>query len=119
MGRARARRFAAGIGAPRADLLANFEAIDLPRLPLKDAKLTLSFLRRADGSSGVVALTAVSDQPRREVSSPDWVSPADSTAATNSRAVNRAARNSVHSAVQATARARGSRSPMWRQPPRC
>ena len=49
------------IGAPRADLLANFEAIDLPRLPLKDAKLTLSFLRRADGSSGVVALNAISD----------------------------------------------------------
>lgn len=49
------------IGAPRADLLANFEAIDLPRLPLKDAKLTLSFLRRPDGSSGVVALTAASD----------------------------------------------------------
>jgi translocation and assembly module TamB len=49
------------VGAPRADLLADFEAIDLPRLPLRDAKLTLSFLRRADGSSGVVALTAASD----------------------------------------------------------
>lgn len=49
------------LAAPRADLLADLEAIDLPRLPLKDAKLTLSFLRRADGSSGVFALTAASE----------------------------------------------------------
>lgn len=49
------------LAAPRADLLADIEAIDLPRLPLKAAKLTLSFMRRADGSSGVVALTAASD----------------------------------------------------------
>lgn len=49
------------IAAPRADLLADVEAIDLPRLPLRDAKLTLSFMRRTDGSSGVVALNAVSD----------------------------------------------------------
>ena len=49
------------LAAPRADLLADIEAIDLPRMPLKNAKLTLSFLRRADGSSGVVALTAASE----------------------------------------------------------
>jgi translocation and assembly module TamB len=47
--------------APRADLLADLEAIDLPRLPLKNAKLTLSFMRGGGGSSGVVALTAASD----------------------------------------------------------
>ena len=47
--------------APRADLLANIEAIDLPRLPLRDAKLTLSFMRGAGGSSGEVALTAASE----------------------------------------------------------
>jgi len=46
---------------PRADLLADFDAIDVPRLPLKDAKLTLTFMRRADGSSGVVTLNAASD----------------------------------------------------------
>ncbi len=49
------------LSAPRADLLADFEAIDIPRLPLKNANLTLSFMSRADGSSGVVALTAASD----------------------------------------------------------
>ena len=49
------------ISAPRADLLADIEAIDVPRLPLRDAKLTLSFMRRPDGSAGVVALTAASD----------------------------------------------------------
>lgn len=48
------------VSAPRADLLADIEAIDLPRLPLKDAKLTLSFLRRADGTNGVFALKAAS-----------------------------------------------------------
>jgi translocation and assembly module TamB len=48
------------LGAPRADLLADFETIDVPRLPLKDAKLTLSFMRRSDGSSGVVTLQAAS-----------------------------------------------------------
>ncbi|WP_374655199.1 translocation/assembly module TamB domain-containing protein [Phenylobacterium sp.] len=49
------------LGKPRADLLADLEAIDLPRLPLRDAKLTLSFMQRADGASGVAALTAASD----------------------------------------------------------
>jgi translocation and assembly module TamB len=46
--------------APRADLLADFDAIDIPRLPLKTAHLVLSFLKAPDGSSGAVALTAAS-----------------------------------------------------------
>jgi translocation and assembly module TamB len=46
--------------APRADLLADLAEIDAPGLPLKDAHLTLSFLRKADGSSGMAALTATS-----------------------------------------------------------
>jgi len=48
------------LDAPRADLLADIAQIDVPRLPLKDAHLTLSFLRRPDGSSGMAALTATS-----------------------------------------------------------
>jgi translocation and assembly module TamB len=48
------------LAAPRADLLADLPAIDVPRLPLKDAHLTLSFLRKPDGSSGAIALTATS-----------------------------------------------------------
>lgn len=46
--------------APRLDLMADIEQIDLPRLPLRDAKLTLVFQRQADGSNGTVALTAAS-----------------------------------------------------------
>ena len=48
-------------GAPRADLIADFDAIDLPRLPLKATHVTLSFLRQADGSSGMIAANAASD----------------------------------------------------------
>jgi translocation and assembly module TamB len=48
------------LGAPRADLLADLAEIDIPRLPLKDAHVTLSFLRKPDGSSGMAALTATS-----------------------------------------------------------
>lgn len=48
------------VSAPRLDLVADLEQIDIPRLPLKDARLVLSFLRQADGSSGAVALTAAS-----------------------------------------------------------
>jgi translocation and assembly module TamB len=44
--------------APRADLLAEVPAIDVPGLPLKDAHITLSFLEKPDGSSGMVAVTA-------------------------------------------------------------
>src|SRR5262249_42946920 len=45
-------------GAPRADLRAEIGEIDLPSLPLKAAHLTLSFLRKPDGSSGMIAATA-------------------------------------------------------------
>lgn len=48
------------LGQPRAELSANIETIDLPRLPLKDAKLTLTFARGADDSNGAVHLTAAS-----------------------------------------------------------
>lgn len=48
------------LAAPRLDLTADLEHIDLPRLPLKDGRLTLTFQRQADGASGVVALTAQS-----------------------------------------------------------
>jgi translocation and assembly module TamB len=48
------------LAAPRADLLADLAEIDVPRLPLKDVHLTLSFLRKPDGSSGMAALTATS-----------------------------------------------------------
>lgn len=44
--------------APRLDLVADLEQVDLPRLPLKDAKLALTFQRLPDGSSGTVAMTA-------------------------------------------------------------
>lgn len=43
--------------APRLDLIAELEQIDMPRLPLRDGRLTLTFQRQADGSSGEVALT--------------------------------------------------------------
>ncbi|WP_340643871.1 translocation/assembly module TamB domain-containing protein [Phenylobacterium sp.] len=49
------------LSQPRADLLADFDALDVPRLPLKDAHMTLTFMRRPDGSSGVVTLAATSD----------------------------------------------------------
>jgi translocation and assembly module TamB len=46
------------LGQPRADLLATLETVDLPRLPLKNAHLTLSFLRQPDGSNGMIAVAA-------------------------------------------------------------
>ena len=48
------------LSQPRADLIADLAEIDVPRLPLKDAHLTLSFLSKPDGSSGMAALTAAS-----------------------------------------------------------
>ena len=48
------------LDAPRADLIADLPAVDVPRLPLKDAHLVLSFLAKPDGSSGMAALTATS-----------------------------------------------------------
>jgi len=47
---------------PRADLLADFSAIDLPVLPLRDAHLVLSFVGGPAGANGHVSLTALSDQ---------------------------------------------------------
>jgi translocation and assembly module TamB len=47
--------------APRADLMAQVAEVDLPRLPLKNARLTLTFQRQPDGSSGAIAATAESD----------------------------------------------------------
>jgi len=46
------------IAAPRADLSADFDQIDLPSLPLKAAHLTLTFASLPGGASGAVALTA-------------------------------------------------------------
>ncbi len=48
------------LAAPRADLMADLDQVDAPRLPLKAAHLTLSFLKKPDGSSGMAALTATS-----------------------------------------------------------
>lgn len=48
------------IAAPRADLAADFAAIDVPSLPLKDAHLTLTFQRKSDGTSGTASLFATS-----------------------------------------------------------
>ncbi len=44
--------------SPRADLSADLDQIDVPRLPLTAAHVTLSFLRKADGSSGSAAVAA-------------------------------------------------------------
>ncbi|WP_374570082.1 translocation/assembly module TamB domain-containing protein [Phenylobacterium sp.] len=49
------------LATPKAELVADIDAIDVPRLPLKTAKLTLDFQRAADGASGHAALTAASD----------------------------------------------------------
>jgi translocation and assembly module TamB len=46
------------LAAPRADLMAQVAALDVPRLALRNARLTLTFQRQADGSSGMAAITA-------------------------------------------------------------
>ncbi|MDB5474498.1 MAG: hypothetical protein JWP49_9, partial [Phenylobacterium sp.] len=48
------------LGQPKADLLAHLDQIDTPRLPLKDANITLTFERHPDGTAGVIAATATS-----------------------------------------------------------
>lgn len=48
------------ISAPRADLVAEFATVEIPRLTLANAKVTLSFLRGPGGTDGVVAIDAVS-----------------------------------------------------------
>jgi len=47
--------------APRADLLADFDSVDVPRLALTQAHVALSFLRGAGGTDGQIAITAGSD----------------------------------------------------------
>ena len=47
--------------APRLDLLADIEQIDLPRLSLKGGRLALVFQGRPDGSNGSVSIVANSD----------------------------------------------------------
>lgn len=48
------------LSEPRADLVADFETIDLPRLPLEDAHVKLAFRRSADATDGELAMTAKS-----------------------------------------------------------
>lgn len=48
------------LGAPKADLMAHFDTIEAPRLPLKDADVTLTFERRPDGAAGMIAAKASS-----------------------------------------------------------
>lgn len=49
------------VSAPKLDLTARFDEVDIPRMPLRDAVLTLSFGRsQAAGSAGQVTLAAES-----------------------------------------------------------
>lgn len=48
------------LSSPRADLTTDLAQIDIPRLPLKDGRLTLSFQRKPDGSAGSAVLEAAS-----------------------------------------------------------
>jgi translocation and assembly module TamB len=48
-------------GAPRIDLLAELERVDVPELALKPAHLVLSFISGPDGFNGDIALTGSSD----------------------------------------------------------
>jgi translocation and assembly module TamB len=48
------------LSAPRADLKADFDAIDLPRLPLQNAHVVLSFMHGPDGTDGQFAINATS-----------------------------------------------------------
>ncbi|MDP3658874.1 translocation/assembly module TamB domain-containing protein [Phenylobacterium sp.] len=49
------------LAQPRADLIADFDVIDVPRLPLKAARVTLNFQRRTDGAAGLVTIAAESE----------------------------------------------------------
>jgi translocation and assembly module TamB len=48
------------LSAPRADLTAQVDQIDVPRLPLRNAALTLTFMQRPGGGDGAFALNAES-----------------------------------------------------------
>lgn len=45
------------LAAPRADLIADFDSIDLPRLPLTKAHVVLSFVHGPGGTDGQAAIT--------------------------------------------------------------
>ena len=49
------------IRAPRADLIADIQRVDLPRLPLTNAHIVLSFVRGPGGTDGAVAVTGDSE----------------------------------------------------------
>ena len=49
---------AGSLSAPRADLTAQVDEIDLPRLPLRNAALTLTFMQRPGGGDGAFAINA-------------------------------------------------------------
>ncbi len=44
--------------APKADLVADFDSIDVPKLPLKNAHVVLSFAKRPDGGDGTATIEA-------------------------------------------------------------
>jgi len=48
------------LSSPRADIVADLDSIDLPRLPLKDAHVVLSFARGAAGTDGSARIDATS-----------------------------------------------------------
>jgi translocation and assembly module TamB len=48
------------IGSPRVELTARIEALDIPRLPLRDGRLALVFQRQPDGGAGTASLEALS-----------------------------------------------------------
>jgi translocation and assembly module TamB len=48
------------LSAPKADLIADFDSIDVPRLPLKNAHVVLSFAKRPDGGDGLASIEAAS-----------------------------------------------------------
>ncbi len=49
------------ITAPRADLIADIQKVDLPQLPLTNAHIVLSFVQGPAGTDGAVAITADSE----------------------------------------------------------
>ena len=46
------------LATPKADLIADFDSIDVPSLPLKNAHVVLSFAKRPDGGDGVASIEA-------------------------------------------------------------
>ncbi|MET0337227.1 MAG: translocation/assembly module TamB domain-containing protein [Caulobacter sp.] len=49
------------LSQPKADLTADFESIDVPRLKLTDARVVLTFARGANDTDGAIAITANSE----------------------------------------------------------